>query len=87
MARTRANQPLDDQHHTFLLEFVKAPGVLEWRWQVALDDWRHLLGRRIRFRTQGPRGVSVQPPPGKQWPEIRLSAGEARLPGSMSVGG
>ncbi|MFY0530269.1 neutral/alkaline non-lysosomal ceramidase N-terminal domain-containing protein [Archangium gephyra] len=82
-----ANQPLDDQHHTFLLEFVKAPGVLEWRWQVALDDWRHLLGRRIRFRTQGPRGVSVQPPPGKQWPEIRLSAGEARLPGSMSVGG
>ncbi|WP_375766347.1 neutral/alkaline non-lysosomal ceramidase N-terminal domain-containing protein [Archangium gephyra] len=68
-----ANQPLDDQHHTFLLQFVKTPGgVLEWKWQVVLDDWRHLRGRRIRFRTQGPRGVSVRPPPGARWPELRL---------------
>ena len=67
-----ANQPLDDQHHTFLLEFMEAGGVLEWRWMVVLDDWRHLRNRRIRFRTQGPRGVSVQPPPGARWPEQRL---------------
>lgn len=67
-----AGRALDDQHHIFLLEFVETPGVLEWRWLVVLDDWRHLRGRRIRFRTQGPRGVSVRPPPGAQWPEERL---------------
>ncbi|HEX5752084.1 MAG TPA: neutral/alkaline non-lysosomal ceramidase N-terminal domain-containing protein [Archangium sp.] len=32
-----ANQPLDDRHHTFLLEFMEAGGVLEWRWMVVLD--------------------------------------------------
>jgi neutral ceramidase len=82
-----ANLPLDDQHHTFLLEFAETSGVLEWKWLTVLDDWRHLSGRRIRFRTQGPRGVSVRPPPGARWPELRLVPGEARLPDSMSVGG
>ncbi|KFA90214.1 neutral/alkaline non-lysosomal ceramidase N-terminal domain-containing protein [Archangium violaceum] len=67
-----ANRPLDDQNHTFLLEFTETSGVLEWRWLVVLDDWRHLKDRRIRFRTQGPRGVSVRPPPGARWPEQRL---------------
>ncbi|HEY0094699.1 MAG TPA: neutral/alkaline non-lysosomal ceramidase N-terminal domain-containing protein, partial [Archangium sp.] len=67
-----ANQPVDDQHHTFLLEFIKAPGVVEWRWQAVLEDWQHLRGRKIRFRTQGPRGVSVRPPSGARWPEVRI---------------
>ncbi|MFY0569206.1 neutral/alkaline non-lysosomal ceramidase N-terminal domain-containing protein [Archangium lansingense] len=67
-----ANRPLDDQHHTFLLEFIESAGVLEWRWMVVLDDWEHLRGRKIRFRTQGPRGVSVRPPPGARWPEANL---------------
>jgi neutral ceramidase len=70
-----ASRPLDDQHHTFLLEFDAKPAVIEWRWLVVLDDWQHLRDRRIRFRTQGPRGVSVRPPPGGQWPEERLSLG------------
>ena len=70
-----AQRPLDDQHHTFLLEFFETSGVLEWRWMAVLDDWRHLRGRRIRFRTQGPRGVSVRPPPGARWPEVPLVPG------------
>ncbi len=67
-----AQRPVDEQHHTFLLEFTETSGVLEWRWLVVLDDWRHLKDRRIRFRTQGPRGVSVRPPDGARWPEVLL---------------
>jgi neutral ceramidase len=61
--------PVDDQHQRFLLEFSDDDELIEWKWSVVLDDWRHWEGLRVRFRPMGPRGVRVQPPPGGQWPE------------------
>lgn len=66
--------PVDDQHQRFLLEFTDDEDHIDWRWSVMLEDWRHLVGRRVRFRPLGPRGVRVQPPPGAQWPERQLVA-------------
>ncbi|WNG60959.1 hypothetical protein F0U59_44325 [Archangium gephyra] len=65
---------MDDQHQRFLLEFTDDEDHIDWRWSVMLEDWRHLVGRRVRFRPLGPQGVRVQPPPGAQWPERQLVA-------------